>query len=248
MKSGGIKALKVILPLLFWLIIWELVSLWVGLDLLVPSPLTVARRFVELASTSAFWRATLLTLGRIVCGALCGILLGILCAVLTCRFRPADWLLSPALRVIRAVPVASFIILVLLWFQKGIVPTVISALMVMPVIWDSFSAGIRSVDPQLLEMARSYHMGRWRTLRYVYLPALLPGARAGICTGAGLAWKSGVAAEVLCTPKYAVGTQVYYSKLYLETPSLFAWTITVIVLSLILERLLRLLLRGGKPA
>ena len=73
---------------------------------------------------------------------------------------------------------------------------------------------------------------------------------AGVCTAIGLAWKSGVAAEVLCLPKAAIGTQVYYSKIYLETPSLFAWTAVVIVLSMLLERIVRRLLgvKGGRKA
>ena len=122
--------------------------------------------------------------------------------------------------------------------------------MVLPVVWESVSAGIRSADPQLLELARSYQFSRRKLICYVYLPAVRPHFAAGVCTAIGLAWKSGVAAEVLCLPKAAIGTQVYYSKIYLETPSLFAWTAVVIVLSMLLERIVRRLLgvKGGRKA
>ena len=191
-----------------------------------------------------------MSLLRIFCGALAGTILGTLCAVLTSRFRLADWILAPAIRLVRATPVASFIILVLLWVSTGKVPGVISALMVLPVVWESVSAGIRSADPQLLELARSYQFSRRKLICYVYLPAVRPHFAAGVCTAIGLAWKSGVAAEVLCLPKAAIGTQVYYSKIYLETPSLFAWTAVVIVLSMLLERIVRRLLgvKGGRKA
>lgn len=244
------KSARILLPAAFWLAIWCLAAACVDQPLLVPSPIAVLRRLGELAAAPLFWRSTLVSLLRIFCGALAGTILGTLCAVLTSRFRLADWILAPAIRLVRATPVASFIILVLLWVSTGKVPGVISALMVLPVVWESVSAGIRSADPQLLELARSYQFSRRKLICYVYLPAVRPHFAAGVCTAIGLAWKSGVAAEVLCLPKAAIGTQVYYSKIYLETPSLFAWTAVVIVLSMLLERIVRRLLgvKGGRKA
>ena len=244
------KSARILLPAAFWLAVWCLAAACVDQPLLVPSPIAVLRRLGELAAAPLFWRSTLVSLLRIFCGALAGTILGTLCAVLTSRFRLADWILAPAIRLVRATPVASFIILVLLWVSTGKVPGVISALMVLPVVWESVSAGIRSADPQLLELARSYQFSRRKLICYVYLPAVRPHFAAGVCTASGLAWKSGVAAEVLCLPKAAIGTQVYYSKIYLETPSLFAWTAVVIVLSMLLERIVRRLLgvKGGRKA
>lgn len=244
------KSVRILLPAAFWLAVWCLAAACVDQPLLVPSPIAVLRRLGELAAAPLFWRSTLVSLLRIFCGALAGTILGTLCAVLTSRFRLADWILAPAIRLVRATPVASFIILVLLWVSTGKVPGVISALMVLPVVWESVSAGIRSADPQLLELARSYQFSRRKLICYVYLPAVRPHFAAGVCTAIGLAWKSGVAAEVLCLPKAAIGTQVYYSKIYLETPSLFAWTAVVIVLSMLLERIVRRLLgvKGGRKA
>ena len=247
-RKNDNKILRLLLPAAFWLAVWWGVSAWVGQELLVPSPVSVLRRFAELAVTPLFWRSAGVSLLRIFCGAAAGVVLGTLCAGLTCRFRLADWLLSPAIRVVRATPVASFIILVLLWVKTGRVPGVISALMVLPVLWESVSAGFHNADPQLLEFAHMYGFSGVKALRYVYLPAVRPHFAAGVSSAIGLAWKSGVAAEVLCLPKAAIGTQVYYSKIYLETPSLFAWTAVVILLSMALEKLVRRILKekGGK--
>ena len=244
------KILRLLLPAAFWLAVWWGVSAWVGQELLVPSPVSVVRRFFQLAATALFWRSTAVSLLRIFCGTLAGIILGTVCAWATSRFPPADWLLSPAIRVVRATPVASFIILVLLWVKTSRVPGVISALMVLPVLWESVSSGVKAVDPQLLELAKAYRFSRRKTLRYIYRPTLRPYFSAGMNNAIGLAWKSGVAAEVLCLPKAAIGTQVYYSKIYLETPSLFAWTAVVILLSMALEKLVHWALKekGGHEA
>lgn len=235
-----------LLPAVFWLAVWWLLALIVGKELLIPSPPLVVRTLLELVVTGAFWRYTALTLLRITLGLLLGIVLGILTALLTNRLSLLHALLAPAVRVVRATPVASFIILVLLWVANGRVPVVISALVVLPVIWESTTAGLRSVDRDLLEFARAYRLTRWDTWRRIVIPSMLPQLAAAVCTAIGLAWKSGVAAEVLCLPKAAVGTQVYFSKLYLDTPALFAWTLIVVALSLTVERIARRLLLGRK--
>lgn len=222
-----------------------------GNELLLPYPLTVLSTLGQLAVTVPFWQTVGLTLCRILAGLAAGTLLGVLLALLTCASRWADLLLSPAIRVVRATPVVSFIVLVLLWVRTDQVPAVISALMVLPVIWANVSRGVRETDPQLLELARAYGFGRGKTLRLIYLPGVQPYFTAGITTAMGLAWKSGVAAEVLCQPLRAIGTQVFRSRITLEVPALFAWTVTVVVLSLILEhiltRLIRRFGRRGRP-
>ena len=150
--------------------------------------------------------------------------------------------------MVRAAPVASLFILVLLWSYRNWWTAIIAALMVLPVVWANVVQGVESTDAQLLELARAYGFPRRRTLTLVYVPSVLPYFAAACRTSLGLAWKAGVAAEVLCLPKLAIGTQVSNAKTYLETPALFAWTLTVLCLSFLLEwglgRLLGRLERG----
>jgi NitT/TauT family transport system permease protein len=195
---------------------------------------------VTLAADSTFWKTAFLSLARMFCGIAMGAFVGVFLAVLTAASGLAELLLSPAVKVVRAVPVASFILLVLLWSDRDWVPVVISALMVIPVVWAAVRQGIDGVDRQLLELARVYRFDRWKTLRLVWLPAVKAAFTTGLATAMGLAWKSGVAAEVLCIPKWAIGAEIYHAKLGLEIPDLFASTIVVVTLSLLLEKLLRL--------
>ena len=235
-----------LLPPVFWLGVWQLCALLVdrsmggrGNELLLPYPATVLAALTHLAGTGEFWESVLLSLLRVLAGLVVGAGLGGLAAALTCASAWADRLLSPAIRVVRAAPVASFILLVLLWTGRDQVPVVIVALMVLPVVWDSLSQGIRATDAQWLELARAYRFSRWKTVRLIYLPGLRPHLSAALATATGLAWKSGVAAEVLCLPSTALGTEIYQTKYYLEIPELFAWTGVAVALSLLLEHLLR---------
>jgi len=201
---------------------------------------------VRLLGEGSFFLTVFTSLGRILLGLVLGTVSGALLAALTCASSWADRLLSPAIRVIRATPVASFILLVVLWTGKGHVPVVIAALMVVPVVWDNLSRGIRETDRQLLELAGAYGFSFFKTVRLVYLPALRPYFISAITTATGLAWKSGVAAEVLCVPDASIGTRIFNTKLYLEIPEMFAWTAVVVALSLLLEKLLRALLERQK--
>lgn len=240
------KAIRLIIPLAFWLGVWQLAAILMRQELLLPTPLAVARSFFTLAGTGEFWLSALCTLLRIMAGLLGGAAAGILLAVLTHFSRWADLFLSPAVRVVRATPVVSFILLVYLWVTRDRIPGVIAGLMVLPVIWGNVTAGLAAVDGQLLEMAHAYRFSRLKILRLIYLPSLRPHLISGVLTAFGLAWKSGVAAEVICPPRLAVGSRIQAARLALETPELFAWTIVIVVLSLALESALRrLLLRKG---
>ena len=247
------SALHALLPPAFWLGAWQLGALLLerhlegrGNELLLPYPATVAAALWELAGTPSFWATVAVTLGRVWAGLLGGVLLGCLLAGLSCASPWTYRLLAPPIRVVRATPVASFILLVLLWTGRSRVPAVIAGLMVLPVVWENLVRGIRSTDPQLLELARAYRFSRGKTVSLIYLPSLRPHFLSALTTSMGLAWKSGVAAEAICWPRPGIGTQIYNAKLYLEIPQLFAWTAVVAALSLILERLLGLLLERWK--
>jgi NitT/TauT family transport system permease protein len=114
----------------------------------------------------------------------------------------------------------------------------ISALMVLPVVWANVSAGLKGIDPRLLELAQVYRLPRGRVLRRITWPSVLPHLRAALRSALGLGWKAGIAAEVLTVPPYSIGKRIYEAKLYLETTELFAWTAAVILVSLLIENLL----------
>lgn len=220
-----------------WLLLWQLASMAVALPLLLPSPLAVLLRLGQLCTGADFWLTVASSLLRILLGFLPGVLFGTALAGLCWRFRLVDALARPLLGVLKSTPVASFIILALVWVKTTWLATVISFIMVLPLIYANVREGIDSADRQLLEMAQVFRLSRRKTFRYCYLPAILPFFLSAVSSALGFAWKSGIAAEVLGRPARAIGSQIYDSKIYLETPDLFAWTLVVILLSVLLERL-----------
>ena len=230
--------LKNCIVLVFWLCIWQSAAQLTGNSLLLPSPLSVLARLGQLVLTGSFWRIVLASLLRILCGTAAAVALGCVLAVVCCRWRLLNDLLSPLLTIIKSTPVASFIILLLIWIGRDALPAVIVLLMVLPVVWGNVCAGIRTTDPLLLRTAKVFGFSRWRTLRRVYVPWVMPHFLSACRTSLGLAWKSGIAAEVLTVPALSIGKMLYESKLYWEVQDLFAWTVMVILCSLIIEKVL----------
>ena len=127
---------------------------------------------------------------------------------------------------------------------------VASLLMVIPIVFVNVRRGIDSVPASEREVAQVYGFGFGKRLRYLTLPSVLPYFSAACRSALGLAWKAGVAAEVICTPKNSIGGKLYDAKIYLESEELYAWTIVVILLSVLIEKVFvlaldRLSRKGG---
>ena len=207
---------------LFWIGMWAGAAYLVGLPLLLPGPADTMAALVRLGKTSSFWQSTGTTLLRVAAGYLLAVLSGVLLAAGCAHFKGLDALLSPLRTVIRATPVTSFIILVMLWIQRGRVPVFISFLMVLPMVWTGVQDALSAVDGDLLEMSRMYQFSTWKRFRYIYVPAVRPAFLSACTNGLGFAWKSGIAAEVIAQPAFSVGKNLNDAKVYLETADLFA--------------------------
>lgn len=232
------KHLQTALIALIYLVVWEAVSLLVGKELLLPSPLSTLGRLFSLMTKGESWLYAGLTLLRIMSGYVLGVLGGILLAVLTARSKFAEALLSPLRSIVKASPVTSFILLALLWLTSDMVPLFISLLMSLPIVWTATAEAIVQTDVRLVEMGRLFGMSCWQIVKKIYVPSVLPQFLAACTTSLGFAWKSGVAAEIIALPKQSIGYRLYESKLRIETVDLFAWTLLIIVLSMLLEWLL----------
>ena len=231
------SVIKILGVSLFWLAVWALISFRINSKLLFPAPLDVLGALGELAVTKEFWITSAHSLLRVVSGILISILIGTALAVITETSSILRALLSPALGIIKATPVASFIILALLWIDRNTLPLYITALIVVPIVWSNLSEGIHSVDRELVEVSKIYKFSLTKRISKLYVPSVAPFFMAACKSSLGMAWKAGISAEVLSTPKYAIGTELYFSKTYLETPTLFAWSAVIIILSVIIEKL-----------
>ena len=230
------KIVQTFCSLLFWLGLWAIASFRANNAFILPSPLKVIKAMFALFKDPDFLMITAQSLGRIFIGVLVAILLGIILAVITVRFSFINTLITPFMSTVKATPVASFIFIAIIFMSRNVLPAFITVLLVLPIIWTNISSGIRSTSKELLEVAKVYKFSPIKKITKLYVPSILPYFLAACRSSLGMAWKAGVAAEVLCTPTSAIGTELYFAKTYMDTEALFAWTLITIILSLIIEK------------
>lgn len=239
MKSKLKSIAKIILPIAFWLLVWEILSLIVGNDYFLPSvPLTFKTLFI-LLKTSEFYKIIFLTLLRVISGLLLGIVLGILLASLCHRFGLAKILVTPMMSVVKATPVATFIIVLWVLFTKyfsaAILAVFIAILMVMPIVWQNTVDAYNSIDPKLSEVCDVFEFSFKKRVKLLIFPALTKYIFPAVITSTGLAWKSEIAAEIIAYTKHSIGQEINDAKNHYQSEEVFAWTLVVILMSILLE-------------
>lgn len=227
----------------FWIIVWEAIARSVGSALIICTPGEAFSRLFELLKTPDFYKAAAFSSIRILSGFFSALILGAIFAALSSVFGIIKALLEPITSVIKATPVASFIILAIIWFGSKNLSAFISFLMVFPVIYLNVLEGIENTDVKLIEMSKIFKMSPLRTFRFVIFPQVMPFLSSACSVALGLCWKSGVAAEVIGISSGSVGERLYKAKLYFETGDLLAWTAMIIAVSVLFEKLFTALLR-----
>lgn len=231
-----------ILAAAFWLAVWQAAAMAIGQEVFLVSPVQALRTLLQLLPQAGFWQRVGFSSGHILLGFALGVVVSVALAVCAARWPAVDVLFAPVMQLVKATPVASFIILALVWVRGSSLSVLISFLMVLPVLYGAVRTGLASADAQLLEMAKVFRLPLGRRLRAVWLPAVLPAFRQGCSVALGICWKSGVAAEVIGLPDGSIGDALYRAKITLSTGELFAWTFVIILLSAGFEKLFLALL------
>ena len=233
--------------LAFWVIIWQLAAMALGHGgLFLTTPVGTLQALARLLPTAEFWYRIAFSSLRILAGFVLAVVCGTALAAAGARWPAVGILFSPLMQIIRAMPVASFVILALLWVRSANLSVVVSFTHVLPVVYAGVVGGIADTDRQLLEMAKVYRLPLSRRLRYIWLPGVFPSFSESCAAAMGMCWKSGVSAEVIGLPDHSVGDALYRAKITLTTPDVFAWTLVIILLSAFLSAVAAWLLRRLK--
>lgn len=232
-RKGAMTALAVV----FWLCVWQVAALIINNDILLSGPVSTAAALVRLTHTAGFAGSIFYSLLRILSGFVAGSAIGIIAAVLKHKSMIIGTLIAPLMSMLKSIPVASFVILVLIWFGNGRLSFIISMLVVIPIMFYSADAGIDGIDKRMTEMADVFRIPMWSRIKYIFLPEMYPSLLAGFKTAVGMSWKSGVAAEVIGQPLHSLGNELYNAKIYLATDEVLAWTVVIVLLSWISEKI-----------
>ncbi len=219
-----------------WLLVWQVISLTVGNKILLVGPLETLRALILHATEAPFWQACAGSVLRIGLGFIAGMLLGVILAMISAHKRLAEEILAPVMVLLKTMPVASFVVLFLIWWSSSFLAVAISFCVTLPNLYLNTLEGLKSCDKKLLEMTKVFGIVGRDKFFYVYRPALKPFWDSAICLAAGMSWKAGVAAEVIGLPAHAIGERLYMSKIHLDTAGVLAWTVVVVILSVGFEK------------
>ncbi len=241
------RIIKGIIAIVFWLLVWQIAAFIVHNKVLLAGPFETVSALIRMTGEAEFWQSLVSSYLHIMLGVLLGCILGVLLSCLSYRYSVMETFLSPLVMTIKAIPVASFIILILIWIGSENVSTVIVTLVVFPIVYIGIGNGLKAADDKLLEMAYVYRMPGFNKFRYIYLPSLFPFILSALSLAIPMGFKSGVAAEVIGQPVNSMGNGLYRAKIYLDTGDLFAWTVVIVFVSFITEKIiLKILSLFGK--
>jgi len=225
------------------ILLWKLLSIIVGMEIVFPSPETTFIHLVELFKSPVFITSVVNTVLRSLIGFFVALFFALILGISAGVMKPIYYLLEPLITAIKATPTIGIILLALIWLESNQAPILIGFLIIFPVMYSNVVEGIYSVDSDLIEMAYIYRVNKWRILKEVYIPSILSYLMASISTAIGLNLKVVIAAEVLSQSLNSIGDNLYLEKIKLNTAGVFAWIIVAIIVAWILESILRILYR-----
>lgn len=229
---------KILLPIavaLFWLLLWQLLALWVNDSFFLPSPIDTFAELVKLLSKERFYQVVFFTLLRVLAGLTLGIASGCFLAVICRKIPIVTRFITPVITVIKAMPVATFIVLLQFTMASNSLTVFIGLLMVIPIVYQNVTDGLNSIPKELSEVCDVFELSAVKRFKALTLPTLLQYLAPAIITSIGLAFKAQVAAEIIIYAKDSIGQFMFDAKYNLNTPELFAWALVVVIFSILLE-------------
>lgn len=224
---------------LFWLSLWIAAAMIVNNPLILPTPLETLLRLLALAGEVEFWKFTGLSILRVFIGIVIAIPAAWLSAALCSVSKTVNALFSPAVTLMKSTPVVSFILIAIFLVDRRVIPSAITFMMVFPVLFENISEGISQASRELLEMARVFGVSWFMKVARIYIPAVKPFFLSALTTSVGLAVKAGIAAEVVAYIPDSIGKRLSDAKSYMEPADLLAWTVVIITISLLIEKVVR---------
>lgn len=236
--------------LLRWLSPIALIALWqlasfLGIlpERILPAPQLIAEAGWELTLNGQLGDALLISSGRVLAGLALGIATGLVAGVVVGSSRIADYLLDPPLQMLRALPHLGLIPLFILWFGIGEAPKVLLiALGVFFPIYLTIAAGIRQIDPKLLEVARVFRFSRRQRLSDVILPSVAPQALVGLRQSLAIAWLTLIVAEQLNATS-GLGFLIMNARDFLQVDVILVGLVVYALLGVTTDALVRVLER-----
>ncbi len=232
------------LSILVILGIWYVLSKVVANDIIIPTIESVVTSFITIVVCDHCLKSILITLSRVFIIWMLSLISALLMALMSDKYVVVRRFFEPLHTMIKAIPTISYLIVCLLWFGSEKSVHVVAYFLLFPIFYQMFLTALQSESADLKDVFKVYPENWWDTFRLRTLPLLKLSAINAGKTAFSMGLKAVVMAEILSQVKDGIGKRMSLAKLDLDTSSIVAWTIIILLISKAFEVLLEFIYKN----
>lgn len=232
--------------ILIFIVLWQIYAIKINNPYLMPEPNQVFDSLLVLLGDAGTYKIVFATIGRLVLSMSISIVFGLVLGMFAGIHYELEALLRPMVVTLRTLPVVTIIVVVLIIYGNEFSLYIISFLLIFPIIYQAELDGIKNIDKTLLEVLKlDCNKCSGPAIKMVFLPLSMPFFRTGVIQSTGLGIKVLVVSEFIAQTNVSIGKQLYFNRINLEYSKVFAWTIILILVVLVIEHLVNKYLKNN---
>ncbi len=222
--------------LVLWMSVWEIISRFVEDKIPFAGPVKTIEALIIRASCKEFYIAVWTTFSGIAFGFTAAMILGTMLGYMAYFHRKADYMITPVIDFFRYIPMITFTLLAIMWWDSSALAFEVSVFLSLPVIYKHTLTGLKNSDQHYLKRVRQIKMQPVKKFIYLYQPVKMPEYIPGCHRALNMCWKSGIIAQLLGNTRHSIGSMLYQARDDADVAGIFAWTIVIVGLSVLFEQ------------
>ena len=242
-SSGKRDNLEVTLSCVTFLIIWQVLAVFINSDIYLPTIGQTLSSLEEIVMQDRFYLDIVFSVGRSLLSFILALIVALVLGVTSYSFRFIRNFFKPVNTLAQSIPNMILIVLALIWFDKDSASFIVGFMIVFPILYDNILGALIGIDKSILEMVSVYKVNQKDKIIKIYLPSIKFRLLPVLISVFSLAFKIVIAGEVYGQPSYGIGTMIQVEKMNFNTSGIFAWLIIILIITMILEVIKKLVLR-----
>ncbi|MDD4078003.1 MAG: ABC transporter permease subunit [Bacilli bacterium] len=222
----------------FIFVIWLIASVIINNVFVLPSIKLVFTSLFDLLKEKGTYVVLFATVLRLLVTVAMSFLIALLLASLAVVSKRFTQFIRPLIILLKTIPVASIIIILLIIVGHERSPLFITALVVLPILYEGILGGMHTIDKTIIEEVKMISNINHHIVRQIFIPLVFPAMITALIQSIGLGLKVMVMSEFIAQPNHSIGKMILIEKQHLEMARVFAWTLLIIVIIMAIEWLI----------
>ena len=227
-------------------IAWLLISMKANNEVVMPSIRSTFSQLFNLLSLSSTYLVLLNSVGGLILIVIGSFLVALILALISLKFESFKNFITPTLSLFKILPVPAVIILLLVQYLQSSIPYILTTMVVIPIVYEGIYGNLFSIDQDIKDEIKMITKPNLKVLINVYLPIIKIGILTTLLQSFGMGLKVKVMTEFIANSPKTIGYQLGYARSILAMDQVFAWTIILVVIVIIIDSILGYLLSQSK--